>query len=98
MTKRLSREEQERQRKDEDLRLMSDPKTWPQWPFLPLKRHVNGKHEVGVLYADAIDGKPMTFMPGQNLFALFDRDPQQLINGAVKKSPQELLDDGWEVD
>lgn len=53
----------------DDKAMMSSPDRWPRWPWLPMKRHVNGHSDLdlGLLHADAFPDQPCKIYKG-NLF------------------------------
>ena len=85
---------------EEDRKMMADPRTWPSWPMLPVKRAKDHDLEPGFMVA--IQGKlttvflvnPWAIWAGERKFK------EVLKNGPKKeyKSLDELLADGWVVD
>jgi len=74
-----------------DQQFMEKQTTWPQWPALPIKRVVEGKREVGILWAD---GKPTVYLV--NMWNL----PADLTTAEHIDYPsfKEVVDAGWVVD
>lgn len=88
---------QERQKEDETF--IRNPVKWPMWPFLPIKRHVEGDKGPDCAFLCATS-KPWERAYLENVFALKDMTPEQR-----KKIPfieyddlSALLADGWYVD
>jgi hypothetical protein len=76
-------------------------KGWPRWPWLPLKRARNHELELGVMYADDIDGPVRVF--DINLFETSMRAAVALTNGAecpwsihqTYENVDAMVADGW---
>ncbi len=72
--------------------MMLDPERWPAWPFLPLKRYVEGAGlDVAVLAAAPRDGRTVAFAVGN----MFDRTTVERVE---KRTVESVLADGWVVD
>lgn len=87
----------------DDLRLLANPRFWPQWPFLPVLRlPEEGPPEIGLLYdAHGSSGKAgyettvfrayvTDYLLGESKFLKLPRH--------IYDSIEELADDGWLVD
>lgn len=85
--------------REKDLKFMSDPEKWPEWPWLPMKRRVPGEHpELALLHADCEADKP-TPLYKINLFQLKTWFPTHKMPKTKEyKTFDEMLADGWEVD
>lgn len=91
-------EERKKERQQEDLVFIRNSKTWPNWPYLPLKRYIKerDKPECGFLF----DGEVKYKVYLCNIFALKDmtQEQKQNIQTIQYNSIHELLNDGWVVD
>jgi hypothetical protein len=78
------------QRREREKAKMLDPLSWPMWPWLPLKRQVDGRIEFGAMYADDTDdGKPVR---------VFVRAGREVGREDQFPDHDGLLDAGWVVD
>ena len=86
-----------------NLLFLSDPRLWPEWPFLPLVRRRPGcEEECGVLFdalgACNLAGHSATVY----LVNVFELPPVLTEFFALPKevfdTPEEVLDSGWTVD
>lgn len=79
-----------------DLDMMKDPRRWPAWPVLPVKRDSNGNYQLGVIIA--AKGQ-LTWVYLCNYWGLVAKT-ESLKNAKILKYPSldALLDDGWIVD
>ena len=84
---------------EEDKKMMSDPKTWPNWPTLPVKRYVEHDMESGFMIA--IKGK-LTTVFITNPWSVWSGETsiKKALNGPKKEygSVDEIIADGWIVD
>jgi len=81
-----------------DKAMMQNPRDWPLWPFLPVKREQPDsiEYEVGVMIAQK--GKETTVYL-VNYWALADKTAKLSEAKTIEyKNIDELLDDGWIVD
>ena len=76
--------------KSSDLEMMLDPSRWPMWPILPLKRKQDGQRITAVL---GIGPRGYQFFRGANMWA----DPQTWGEAEIR-TPEGLIEEGWEVD
>lgn len=65
---------------------------WPQWPWLPVKRHQSSGLQTGVIY-----GGKKTEIRNVNLFAL-TRESWEAAEVHEYHSVEALVADGWVVD
>lgn len=85
-----SAEENKREQQATDLRYMANPGLWPNWPFLPLKRYVDGGLET--CYMLDATGKALSVFHG-NMFEAKKEDREQ-----VYPDLRAIQADGWIVD
>jgi hypothetical protein len=91
-------------RRQRYLDIITDPRRWPTWPFLPLIRPLPGgeENQLGVLYdARGVSGlygfSATVFLA--NLFLLPSTEEKLLaLPKCVYDRPEEIVDDGWRVD
>lgn len=77
------------------LGMMQQPKYWPNWPYLPLKRIRNGRIETGILYERGMrEPHDLMWLEGGNLFHLKEAS----FETAVLADCRRLVSDGWIVD
>ncbi len=82
--------------KEQDKLIIRDPNKWPQWPYLPVKKHLRYELKCGVIIEDG--AKDVTIYM-TNLFNLPKTSAEFKALPQVKyNSVDELLNDGWEVD
>jgi len=80
-----------------DIEFIQDEDSWPQWPFLPLKRNVNGVPEFGFLMPREADPKGVMFLIFEGaLMGMRVTEKQQ--RGAQYVTAQQVVDRGWRVD
>lgn len=81
---------------EKDRKMMSNPKTWPNWPLLPVKRETANGYEVGVIAA--IKGQ-LTWVYLCNFWGLVAKSESMKDARILKyNSLDELLAAGWIVD
>jgi hypothetical protein len=100
-----TREEREAKRKAEDLQMMKRPDDWPNWPLLPMRRSVRdrlgGMPNCGLFLAEKNREGKWCFAPNLNLW---DPKVTAVLNGprdpAIFRwvTPEELIEEGWEID
>ena len=85
--------------RERNLNMMKSPDDWPVWPYLPLKRKVEGRPPlISFLYYDDEDG-PYPILYGCSIYAVQDNDPPlHLCPRTGYDSFEAILDEGWEVD
>lgn len=76
-------------RKQLDLEMMKNRDRWPQWPILPIKRRGANGMEVAILFAS----EPFTMFNGPCMFLPHNEWPV-----SIEVTPEQLIEDGWEVD
>lgn len=78
-----------------DLQMIENPDNWPAWPYLPMKRYVEGKGlQTRLLWL----GRPNTLFEA-NLFHLpKTKEEFLLLPHQEYSSPEEILQEGWVVD
>ena len=93
----MSISSQEEQFRQKCLEKMRTPSSWPQWPFLPLKRTSQQKLQLGYLVeiGMARNGAEanLRFVEGTFFFAT----PEQIAKAPIADIRQ-LVNDGWVVD
>lgn len=79
-----------------DLEFLKDPDQWPNWPYLPLKRHDEKRNlRVAVLFSGELTGTPTyRIAVGHNMYALAKIQPDEW----VVTTPEQVIADGWKVD
>jgi len=82
--------------RDRDKIKMTNTRTWPWFPYLPLKRQANKQKELALLFYDFVDRdvKPVILLA--NLF--LPEDEKKLCDKLPYQSFDDMLDDGWVVD
>ena len=98
---RQQREEAEReqrieQRRQQDVQHMLDRQHWPKWPWLPLKRWVDGQMETAVLHADEPEVDPRIHFI--NVFAIRTYFPTPDMRTEQFANLRAIVDAGWMVD
>ena len=91
----------DKKQKEEDLKLIKDPKSWHRWPILPVKKITNKgeRPEFGFLLAI---GKPIVYL--KNMYDLIDfgvttvKEIMEKVEGKEYPSFESIVDDGWIVD
>ena len=91
----------DKKQKEDDLKLVKDPKLWYNWPILPLKKLPgNGEiPEFGFLLAI---GKPIVYL--KNMYDLLDlrvttiKQIMEKVEGKEYPSFENIIDDEWIVD
>lgn len=89
-------------RQHNDLTAISNQGSWPQWPYLPLKRrntaHLNQlPFEIGLLFSLTTPDVGPIRVYKANLFGLCE-DGLDHVQYLEYPSASALLADGWEVD
>jgi hypothetical protein len=95
---RKKAEVKQESQEDKDLAMMSDPRLWPRWPWLPMKRHGKDGLECATLHADAYADKPNVLYT-ITLYEIKTYFPTPEMP-KTKEYPNfaAMLQDGWEVD
>ena len=92
----------DKKQKEEDLKLMKDPKSWYRWPILPVKKipiQIGGRPEFGFLLAT---GKPIVYL--KNMYDLIDlrattvKEITEKVDGKEYPSFDSIINDGWIID
>lgn len=95
--------------REENLRYLKDPKLWPNFPIMPMKRikpiFLAGRMQPRIASIVALEGKKTTllFDDGDLLFSkkYHGRNWDWIFRNVPSKfyeSPEAILDDGWECD
>lgn len=86
---------------------MQDPRSWPRWPWLPLKRSVAGQSwpELGLMFADDTDGGRVRVFDAHLAEATMARAVALALDresgltvGETFDSPEDAVAAGWRVD
>lgn len=85
-----------KQQAPSDIEMISNVGNWPRWPYLPMKRRrPDGRMpECGVLVVVGENPLAFKFAKDANLWHL----STEQIQTAVEVDPQQLLNEGWEID
>lgn len=87
----------EKQREEATLRLLGELKSWPRWPWLPMKRVTGSGVHCAVVHADHCEATGVRLYRG-NLFEHGRWFPAQDAAFENFASFAELLAAGWRVD
>lgn len=79
-------------REIEDLAFIRAPQSWPNGPFLPIKKYMNHELKTAVVI---YDGEEMIMFEDANIitFGLAD-----LLRGGRYMTAEQIIADGWMVD
>lgn len=90
------REQRIAERREQDVRKMLSRNDWPRWPWLPLKRWVDGNMETAVLHADEPEVSPR--IHHTNVFAVRTYFPTPEMRTTQFANLRAIVDAGWMVD
>ena len=82
----------------DDLKMMRSPGRWPAWPFLPVKRTVDGEQECAVMVEESMSGTATPIVYLVNLFALKEAGSLSKVENRRYESLEAVVADGWVVD
>lgn len=69
-------------------------RTWPRWPYLPMKRGPQSQ-ELGYLYADNATDEDGVIV---YVTAFYGEGKSRVVNKIKYNTVAECLDDGWRID
>lgn len=89
-----TRNDVQKHRRDQDLHMLNHPDIWPAFPFLPVKRYVEGRLDCRVIWA----GTPLKVVEA-SLFALPGTEEEFTTLPHIDyASTEAIVSDGWTVD
>lgn len=97
-TKTLQQERQEQERRALDLQRMREPRAWPRWPWLPMKKYDDSGLTCAVFHADDTDPKVQPKIYFVSLFEIKTYFPTPDMRSQQYESMAAILEDVWMVD
>lgn len=88
----------EQERRALDLKRMQAPGNWPKWPWLPMKRNVDGDLQCAVFHADDTDPKAQPKLYFINMFQIVTYFPTREMTSQQYESIGAIIEDGWKID
>ncbi len=79
---------------EQDVHMVQAPDNWPQWPFLPMKRYVDGRMTCTLLMEEA---RPPYRLYEVNLWAT-SAEAFRTCKKYEYPTPEAMMQDGWTVD